>query len=135
MPLSLLNMGKIGISAKADKDRLIVYVRDTGPGIEKSQQKLLFKRYTQVGEVLKRKFGGTGLGLFITRFVAQKMGGDAWLESSTVGKGSTFAFSLPIVSSQAALATRAQFAKEAKAKTKLEKLKVQPGVFRQPETI
>jgi signal transduction histidine kinase/ActR/RegA family two-component response regulator len=68
---------------------LTITVKDTGVGITKEQQTLLFSPFNQADESTTRKFGGTGLGLSITRKLCQMMGGDVSVES-TQNKGSTF---------------------------------------------
>ncbi len=57
------------------------HVRDTGIGISPEDQKRLFAPFTQANESIERRFGGTGLGLYISRYLAQKMGGDLVIES------------------------------------------------------
>ncbi|HPO49142.1 MAG TPA: ATP-binding protein, partial [Spirochaetota bacterium] len=69
------------------------YVRDTGIGIEESQQKKLFKSFSQADTSITRKFGGTGLGLVISNMLAEKMGGFITLESK-IQKGAKFSFTI-----------------------------------------
>jgi CheY-like chemotaxis protein len=68
-------------------------IRDTGIGINKEQQKQLFKAFTQADSSTTRKFGGTGLGLTISNMLAEKMGSKIELISET-GKGSNFFFTI-----------------------------------------
>jgi PAS domain S-box-containing protein len=69
-------------------------VRDTGIGIPQDKIDKLFAAFTQVDSSVSRKFGGSGLGLVISRRLAEGMGGEMWVHSR-VGEGSTFAFTLP----------------------------------------
>jgi len=70
-------------------------VEDTGTGISPETIKILFKPFTQADMKMNRTFGGTGLGLAISQRLAEAMGGKITVVS-TVGKGSTFTFRLPI---------------------------------------
>ncbi|MBM4238338.1 MAG: response regulator [Gammaproteobacteria bacterium] len=70
-------------------------VKDTGIGISAEDQLKLFNSFTQADNSTTRKFGGTGLGLVITRQLARMMDGDAGF-SSELGQGSTFWFSVRV---------------------------------------
>lgn len=69
-------------------------VRDTGIGIAKDKQDLVFSAFQQADSSTTRQFGGTGLGLAITQKMVEAMGGRIWLESD-FGNGATFHFTVP----------------------------------------
>lgn len=70
------------------------YVKDTGIGIPPDKMDIIFERFRQVEEGSTRKYGGTGIGLFISKHLVKMLGGELWVESE-IEKGSTFFFELP----------------------------------------
>jgi signal transduction histidine kinase len=78
-------------------NKIKVLVHDTGKGIAPENKALLFHKFQQAGSgLLVRDAGGTGLGLYISKILVEKMGGEMKLENSQVGVGSTFSFTLPM---------------------------------------
>ena len=79
--------------------RVVVTVKDTGIGIDPSQQHKLFRPFVMVDGSTTRKFGGTGLGLAISRNLIEMMGGSITLFSNGEGQGTTVEIVLPIIES------------------------------------
>jgi len=77
------------------KPELHFMVRDTGIGIPRDKQHLLFGVFSQVDSSTTRKFGGAGLGLAVCLRLVQLMGGRIWVESEA-GQGSRFHFTMPL---------------------------------------
>jgi signal transduction histidine kinase/CheY-like chemotaxis protein len=85
-----------GGSDSQASDEVVISVIDTGTGIAAGDLKRIFEPFTQVDNSIRRKHGGSGLGLTISKRFIELHGGHMWVESQ-VGQGSTFYFSLPIV--------------------------------------
>lgn len=82
--------GSVRLSIRYEKSMLIVDIQDTGTGIGTEQSKLLFQAFQQAEVSTARRFGGTGLGLFLNKQICQLLGGDYSLLTSALGVGSTF---------------------------------------------
>ncbi len=87
--------GNVDIEIETDSSFVTVKVHDTGIGISPQDQKHLFEKFYRVDNELTREKPGTGLGLYIVRNLIEMYGGSIWVDSSP-GKGSTFAFKLPL---------------------------------------
>jgi signal transduction histidine kinase len=79
---------------EGEASRLHFAVTDTGVGISEDQVDKLFRSFSQADNSITRRFGGTGLGLVLSKRLAKLLNGDLVLEQSTFGKGSTFALDI-----------------------------------------
>lgn len=98
--IKFTHTGEIVISAQQIGDMLSISVLDTGIGIALEKQERIFEAFEQADGSVARVYGGTGLGLSVTRRLVELHGGTLKVESE-VGKGSTFIFTLPIAKTQA----------------------------------
>ncbi len=86
----------LSIEAGESAERVLHFsVRDTGVGIPPDRLDRLFRPFSQVDASTTRRFGGTGLGLVISKRFAELMGGDMWVESAP-GEGATFSFTIRV---------------------------------------
>lgn len=90
--------GNIHILTKTDNINklMIISIEDSGIGIKEENQKVIFEEFTQADKNIEKKYGGTGLGLTISKKMTEILGGRLTLQSK-FGKGSTFNIQLPLV--------------------------------------
>jgi signal transduction histidine kinase len=88
--------GEVSIEARISDGAFVVSVSDTGPGVSEADQQTIFEEFQQADSSSTRKKGGTGLGLSISRRIVELHGGRLWMES-TLGEGSTFHFTVPLM--------------------------------------
>ncbi len=87
--------GRVQLKAEADTKYVTIAVADTGVGVARDEQELVFQKFRQSGNPLTREHAGTGLGLSIVRELCKLLGGEVTLESE-LGRGSTFTVRLPL---------------------------------------
>ena len=86
---------KVKVSYLKDEDKLQIEVVDTGIGMNEEEISKLFKAFHQANKTITRRFGGTGLGLTISKEIIEKLSGSVEVESIK-GQGSTFRFKFPV---------------------------------------
>ncbi len=106
--LKFTQKGSITLTCEKKKDLISVFVSDTGSGIDSKDHEKLFGKFNQINSQKEGKIQGTGLGLYLSRAIIRKMGGDIWLEKSELGRGSVFAFSLPLTDTEKARAVKSE---------------------------
>lgn len=79
-----------------DPSTLLFYMIDTGVGLDKKEQDIIFNTFRQADETTTRSFSGLGLGLSISKNIIERLGGKIWV-NSTKNQGSTFFFTLPYI--------------------------------------
>ena len=107
--LKFTERGRVHVALTVSPDTTVVRVADTGIGIRSEDQETIFELFRQADGSDSRRFGGTGLGLYIVRQFARQLGGTVRLES-TPGQGATFTIRLPVVQSATELAVAADAA-------------------------
>lgn len=111
--LKFTTKGSITVRAAQTGKAIEVDVIDTGLGISFADQKKLFSKFTQINSAQAGKPQGTGLGLYISREIVRKMGGDLWIKRSAPEEGSTFAFTIPVSGTPAAAKVKKAIDREA----------------------
>jgi CheY-like chemotaxis protein len=95
--LKFTDKGEVRIAARTSEHNLVEFtVRDTGVGIAPDDHDRVFEEFTQIENRLQRHVKGTGLGLSLSRKLAELLGGTLTVDS-TLGKGSTFKLTIPVV--------------------------------------
>lgn len=87
--------GGVAVHAMRENNFLKVGVQDSGPGISENDQQKLFKPFQQADNSIRRRYGGTGLGLNISKRFVELHDGQMWMES-ILGEGTTIYFQIPI---------------------------------------
>ena len=93
--IKFTEQGEVSVEMTVSNEKFLVSVSDTGPGLSEAEQKRIFEEFQQADTSSTREKGGTGLGLSIAKRIVEMHGGRIWVES-TLGKGSTFRFTLPV---------------------------------------
>jgi PAS domain S-box-containing protein len=91
--------GEVRVKARSfpSKGHVRFEIQDTGIGVPPESQRELFKKFVQGDGSTTRQYGGTGLGLAICKNLVEFMGGQIWLTSPGLGRGTTVYFTLPLV--------------------------------------
>ncbi len=95
--IKFTDAGSVTVNCRFEENpdpRLLIEIVDTGIGMSEDAQLAIFNPFVQADNTVSRRFGGTGLGLTISRKFAQAMGGDIWVKS-VLDQGSIFTVSLP----------------------------------------
>ena len=111
--LKFTDTGGITVKAVAKHDFVEITVVDTGLGISSEDQPKLFGKFQQISSNQTGRPAGTGLGLYISREIIRKMGGDLWIKHSALDKGSEFAFTVVRAKTAAAKQVQERLAREA----------------------
>ena len=90
-----LKGGSVTVSLSTNATNEIIAVQDTGVGIPQEQINRLFTKFFRADNVIRMQTEGSGLGLYITRNIVRRHGGDITV-TSREGQGSTFAIALPL---------------------------------------
>ena len=96
--IKFTKQGFITIKMRVEDETLYLSVSDTGIGISKDQQAVIFERFAQANNCVARFFGGSGLGLSLVQEISKFLGGEVTVDSE-IGKGSTFHVKIPFETS------------------------------------
>jgi len=88
--------GSVTVSVQKINGNISVSVKDTGRGIPPDDAKRLFTKFVRGEGIAQVQPDGSGLGLYIAKRIVDAHGGQIWVESEGLGKGSTFIFTLPV---------------------------------------
>lgn len=99
--------GQVVVDMNGDEDHVVISIKDSGLGIPPEDIPHLFQKFYRVNNVDRQQIGGTGLGLYLVRRLAEAMQGRVWVES-VFGQGSTFFLELPRIDTQEAEHLRQQ---------------------------
>lgn len=92
--------GSIRVNVEIRQDNFIEFcISDTGKGIKPEDQEIIFDIYKKVDDRIAQNYGGTGLGLTISKGIVRSLGGKMWVQSE-IGKGSEFFFTVPLKKTQ-----------------------------------
>ena len=117
--------GKVVVDINGDEDNVVVSVKDSGLGIPTEDIPHLFQKFYRVSNPDRQEIGGTGLGLYLVRRLAENMQGRIWVES-VFKQGSTFFLQLPRVETQEAEHLKAE--QEARAQQAAQAAAAAPAV-------
>jgi signal transduction histidine kinase len=92
--LKFTDKGEVIVAVQPGSENIEFRVTDTGPGISRESQSLLFERFRQLESFATRSHEGSGLGLALAKELMELMGGRIWIESEP-GSGTSFIFTLP----------------------------------------
>lgn len=99
--IKFTDSGSVDVEFGVKDDKFIIRVSDTGIGLTEEQQRRIFEPFVQADASITRKYGGTGLGLALSKRLANRLGGDLVLESSELHKGTVFKISVRFRSQKA----------------------------------
>jgi K+-sensing histidine kinase KdpD len=126
--------GDITIDVTGDNDHVTISVADSGIGIPKEDQVHLFQKFYRVDNSDTREIGGTGLGLYLSRRLAEAMNGRLWVESE-YKQGSTFYLSLDRISHEDATRLIEAASNETESAPQITAVVVQPNVAAEPAPV
>lgn len=115
--------GEVVIDVTGDNDHIVLSITDSGIGIPKEDQVHLFQKFYRVDNSDTREIGGTGLGLYLCRRLAETIGGRIWVESE-YKRGSTFFVEIPRIDNEEAQRLIEQASIEAERQAELEQEQV-----------